>query len=249
MVTDFKYLISEAIFSAFAKLGKWTFNDEYMFSEKGIDQNGNVVSKGSLVYEGIGDSDNEFTPSAAFDALTGQTSLSRDKVRFNPDGSGWLAGKNIMWDEYGNATYDGFVRNKKKSITTENVQRYLRQDIPAQQLDFDKCGSCIELNEGVETYLALPLLSNYFAPRYTDEQKDLIRSFVGVRLIVYNKTGGQFIITRRAYYANASGAQIHNDTTMLLMNKVYVFECVLTADPVRNEECIGWNEVSNATIV
>ena len=100
MVTDFKYLIAQAIFSSFAKLGEWVFNNKYMFSAK----NAGGSSTGYQNYQGMPDNNqltSGFIPTAAFDADTGRASLSGDKVRFNPDGSGWLANKNITWEANG----------------------------------------------------------------------------------------------------------------------------------------------------
>lgn len=73
MTTDFQYLISNAIFSGFARLGSWIFNGEYMFSNAGKDEYGNSASydDGALYY-GEGDSRNTYTPNMVMNASTGQ---------------------------------------------------------------------------------------------------------------------------------------------------------------------------------
>ena len=112
MTSTFKYLITAAIFSEYAKLGSWIFNGDYMFSEKDASD----TARGNKLYYGIGDSRNKFTPSASIDGLTGRASFSGDNVRFNPDGSGWVAGRNIKWDASGNAEFSGKVTATSGSI-------------------------------------------------------------------------------------------------------------------------------------
>lgn len=123
MTNDFKYIITQALFAAYAQLGSWIFNSNYMLSEK--DANGNP--RGQQVYNGMGDSQltRGFIPSIAFDALNGRASFGGDKVRFQPNGAGWLANKNIQWDANGNATFNGVVNASggtfNGTVTSENV--------------------------------------------------------------------------------------------------------------------------------
>ncbi len=114
MTDNFKYLITEALFGAYAHLGSWIFNSDYMLSEK--DANGNP--RGQQEYNGMGDSQltSGFIPSIAFDALNGRASFGGDKVRFNPDGSGWIANKNIEWYNNGNAEFTGKVTANSGNI-------------------------------------------------------------------------------------------------------------------------------------
>lgn len=104
MTSDFKYLILKAIFSNYAELGSWMFCGDYMMSAK--DPSGNA--RGSQTFNGIG-SETGFKPSIVFDASNGRASFSGDKVRFNPDGSGWLAGGKISLNANGSATFEGDI--------------------------------------------------------------------------------------------------------------------------------------------
>lgn len=79
MATDFKFLISEAIFTDFARLGKWYFNNDYQFSEYGKNANGEEVHYGEsdgqggvYIFYGHGDSRNNYTPNTYMDAKTGR---------------------------------------------------------------------------------------------------------------------------------------------------------------------------------
>lgn len=122
MTSTFKYLITGALFTEYAKLNSWVFNGDYMFSEN--DASGNA--RGNKRYYGIGDSRNQFTPSASIDGLTGRASFSGDNVRFNPDGSGWVAGQNIKWYANGSAEFSGKVTATSGSIAGFQInQDYL----------------------------------------------------------------------------------------------------------------------------
>jgi len=113
MVSSLKYLIIKALFGDYAELDRFIFNRNHMFSEYGINvATGEVEPRGSLDYYGIvpqGEVTNTFLPSVSLDAVEGRASFSRDKVRFNPDGSGWLAGEQISWDKNGNAAFRGRI--------------------------------------------------------------------------------------------------------------------------------------------
>ena len=107
----------------------------------------------------------DFAPTFALDLLTGTT--------YQHDG-----------------VFTGFIRKGKTKITTSNIDNYKRTDITtAPVLDFDKCGSFIELSTGTASYFSLPLLSSAIASKYTAAQKDRIRSFIGTKLLVYNYSG------------------------------------------------------------
>ena len=68
MVSDFTYLITQAIFAKFAKLGSWIFNGDYMFSQHGI-KNG----QDSTNYEEFeGNETDAFQPNLYMNALTGR---------------------------------------------------------------------------------------------------------------------------------------------------------------------------------
>lgn len=136
MVTDFKFLIAEAFFAEFAKLGSWVFNADYMFSMEGIDGNGNVCQYDSThKFYGLGDANNTYTPNVVMNARTGEVSFGANKIHFNPNGSGYLANQNISWDAQGNATYKGGVNiaNGKvliddatiNGVTSDNVQMHI----------------------------------------------------------------------------------------------------------------------------
>lgn len=118
MTSDFKYLILKAIFSNYAELGSWMFCGDYMMSAK--DPSGNA--RGSQTFNGIG-SETGFKPSIVFDASNGRASFGGDKVRFNPDGSGWLAGGKISLNANGSATFEGDITATGGTIGGFTIER------------------------------------------------------------------------------------------------------------------------------
>lgn len=73
MVTSHKFLAAQVFFTQWAKLGSWYFNGDYMFSDQGVDGNGNGTSfsAGGRFY-GDGDSRNTYTPNLYMNANTGK---------------------------------------------------------------------------------------------------------------------------------------------------------------------------------
>ena len=153
-----------------------------------------------------------FAPTFALDLLTG-TTYQRDGV------------------------FTGFIRKGKTKITTSNINNYKRSDIAtATVLDFDKCGSFIELSTGTASYFSLPLLSSAIASRYTAAQKDRIRSFIGTKLLVYNNSGVNLSITYKWTTSGGTyGYTLYNGNCVEL-------ECPMGKDDGDNgTEVIYWN--------
>ena len=145
MWDDFKYIITEAIFGSYAHFGSWVFNGDYMLSEKDADGN----PRGQREYNGMGDSQltSGFIPSIAFDALNGRASFCGDKARFQPNGAGWLANKNIQWDANGNLTIEGDI--KANNGTFNGVIKTPYRDA-SNWFDTLEKGGCIRINNALQ---------------------------------------------------------------------------------------------------
>ena len=114
-----------------------------------------------------------YIPMAAVDWLTGYAHFCGGKTRFNPDGSGKLAGGNISWDAHGNCRYEGsvyahdgvfngtvvakngnfsgFLRKTPFHITLENRDDYMPQNEGgggSREIKFSETGSFLVLDEG-----------------------------------------------------------------------------------------------------
>ena len=159
----------------------------------------------------------DFAPTFALDLLTGTT--------YQHDG-----------------VFTGFIRKGKTKITTSNIDNYKRTDITeATVLDFDKCGSFIELSTGTASYFSLPLLSSAIASRYTAAQKDRIRSFIGTKLLVYNNSGANLSITWKWITSGGVyGYTLYNGNCVEL-------ECKMDKDDGDNgTEVIYWEVIKTA---
>lgn len=87
------------------KIGGFTLNDHAMYSTNvtaghtiGIQNNGymyNCNSSSNVDYWALN--------------TDGSALFGTNKIRFNADGSGWLANKNITWDAAGNTTFNGYI--------------------------------------------------------------------------------------------------------------------------------------------
>lgn len=186
MTSDFKYIITEAIFGSYAHFGSWVFNGDYMLSEK--DDDGNP--RGQREYNGMGDSQltSGFIPSIAFDALNGRASFCGDKARFQPNGAGWLANKNIQWDANGNLTIVGDIEANNGTFNGVIKTPYRKSSNWFTTL---KEGGCIRI-EDADVGLSLPYLD----------------SFDGVELDIMNNTDRTTYVATMLKDKNGNGIGI-----------------------------------------
>lgn len=110
MVSDFKYLITEAIFTALAKLGSAIFNEDFMYSQWGYQNDFEVQDEWQDFNPEHPDDDSFFNPNVYIDWRKGNAHFGAGKTYFHHDGSGHLANGNISWDANGNATFEGDIQ-------------------------------------------------------------------------------------------------------------------------------------------
>lgn len=226
MEASFKWLISEAIFTAFAKLGSWVFNGDYMLSQHGPAGNDyQNFEPGNL---------NAWIPNCLFNAK---------------DGSGWVAGGNLEWDSKGNVRLAGLTYRKKTVITQETLSYYMsvvetKYDndgnvVNIYALDVTKAGNWIVL-DGIQPGVYIKLPSLRYDGTYTDAEKDLARSLVGCSLIISNTNNTYLCGFRNTHMIYYSEIDVHgerycikdgdaNEDDMFFSNKQTVYlECVLS---------------------
>lgn len=186
MTSDFKYIITEAIFGSYAHFGSWVFNGNYMLSEKDADGN----PRGQREYNGMGDGQltSGFIPSIAFDALNGRASFCGDKARFQPNGAGWLANKNIQWDANGNLIIVGDINANNGTFNGVIKTPYRKSSNWFTTL---KEGGCIRI-EDADVGLSLPYLD----------------SFDGVELDIMNNTDRTTYVATMLKDKNGNGIGI-----------------------------------------
>lgn len=108
---NFEVMFVKILFAAFAKLGEAIFHGRYMFS-----QNGTANGQTSDLYEKFDpnnpdaeDNPDKFAPNLYLDFLAGAARMAAGKVKFNADGSGFLAGGKINWNTQTIVNIEGYI--------------------------------------------------------------------------------------------------------------------------------------------
>ncbi len=186
--------------------------------------------------------------------------LLGDKVTFQ-NSAGTLITPNVWIDPTDgslhavNGVFQGFVRKSKTIITTDNYSQYVKMYGSVAVLDFDKCGSFIELQSLNSPYtLPLPLLCWYYSPSrqgsgVTEEYANSIRELIGTKILIYNKSGVTLNLTTKIYGEN--GTTVSNTISN---NRCACLECKLGVenDGIPNvgfTEIIYWEMTSGGIIV
>jgi hypothetical protein len=221
MTNDFKYLITEALFSNFAHLGGAIISGDWMIS-----QHGTINGQASQDFQAFDsqhpndDVETNFIPNYCVNLNTGDSYQHQ----------GYFSG--TIFAQSG--VFSGFIRKKKVVITNSNYNEYARDIGQSTRLDFDKCGTFIELQmDEFPRYLDLPMLCWYYSPssgRVTQEEADDIRSYVGTKCIIYNNSGTKYNIDLKMKYNGVL------EKTYALYNGCCVsIECVLGYDEVESQ--------------
>lgn len=109
MESKFKFIISQAIFSMFAKMGSWIFNGDYMYSDEGwyLDSSDEKVetsfSLGARFY-GENDPNNTYTPNTFLNAYTGLIFTNKANIVEGAMVGGFNIGKDYIGDVQGVST-------------------------------------------------------------------------------------------------------------------------------------------------
>lgn len=223
MTNDFKYLITEALFSNFAHLGGAIISGDWMISQHGT-INGQT-SQNFQAFDSQHPNDNigtNFIPNYCVNLNTGDSYQHQ----------GYFSG--TIFAQSG--VFSGFIRKKKVIITNSNYNEYARQVGQGTRLDFDKCGTFIEFQmDEFPRVLDLPILCWYYSPSregsdITQEVADDVRSYVGTKCIIYNNSGTYYNINLKRKYDGSEGV------TYALYNGCCVsIECVLGYDEVTSQ--------------
>lgn len=162
-----------------------------------------------------------------------------------------IYGKNgkFVLDEDGNVTANGgsfqnvsltgFLRKSPTYINAANQNQFIRSD---GWFDIDKAGSFIIFTgDNISTNFALPLFYWSVIGRFTEEQKNYCRSFVGVKILFYNSSSRIFNIHLRTIGSSSYSTAVGPGSLS-----------VLTCDVYRDSngyENIGWDEEKSCKIV
>ena len=212
MTNDFKYLITEALFSNFAHLGSAIISGDWMISQYGT-INGQT--------------------SQNFQAFDSQHPNDDVGTNFIPN---YCVNLNTGDSYQHHGVFSGFIRKKKVIITNSNYNEYARQVGQGTRLDFDKCGTFIELQmDEFPRELELPILCWHYSPSragsdVTQEMADEVRSYVGTKCIIYNNSGTTYTFELKRNHNGTSPV-----TYALYDGCCVSIECVLGYDEVTSQ--------------
>lgn len=131
---NFEVMFVKVLFAQFAKMGEAIFHGNFMLSQRGIvdgeeSQDYTKFNPNSPDEDGRSDM---FAPNLYLNFLTGAARLAGGKAKFNPDGSGSLAGGNLTWDEDGliakgtifanGGEFSGYVKTEFKTINESDAE-------------------------------------------------------------------------------------------------------------------------------
>lgn len=118
MTNDFKYIITEALFANFAKLGSAVFSGDFMMSQYGTQHGYESNDYQDFDPEDIYDnSGNCFCPSVLVNWRTGYAHFGCSSIIFNADGSGSLAKGAISWTSGGKSLFTGGINATSGEIS------------------------------------------------------------------------------------------------------------------------------------
>nr|DAQ19357.1 MAG TPA: nucleoid-associated protein [Caudoviricetes sp.] len=181
MTSDFKYIITEAIFGSYAHFGSFIINGDWMISTNGTINGVLYVNGQNFTYNGkikpaymwfdasnpSNNTGHNFVPNFAINGLTGQGIFGGGKIIFNANGGGqlangkivWnengvgnLAGGNVSWDANGNLTIVGDIT--ANNGTFNGVIKTPYRDA-SNWFDTLEKGGCIRINNALQG-IALP---------------------------------------------------------------------------------------------
>ena len=176
---------------------------------------------------------NPFIPRVAIDWRSGYAHFGGDNIRFNPDGSGFLANKNITWDENGNCIFSGLQMKRKTVINSSNYLDYLKPDdtwgYSEYVFDFEKASTWMEIES----------LPSNFSGILMPISGDFVRSLVGQSILLYNKSSVTIPITGKTFWENGKttipATNPSFNSTTIAPNCFVRFECKITIDGDDNE--------------
>ena len=215
MVTSHKFLIAQAFFTQWAKLGGWYFNGNYMFSDLGEDSNGGSTSfsAGGRFY-GDGDSRNTYTPNLYLDANTGKVFSNIGHFR-NVVVEGVI---NNLIQEINSNNYQNYGRKCNLAIVTQNTEKTL-------VLDPTKVGSVIMINTnfGDSEYINQLMLPCAYNALYDDTYMPFIFDYgLGLTIDEMRQCVGKVLYILPSYIQSQSfrilcgGYKEYNYQSMLI---------------------------------
>ena len=193
MTSDFKYIIAQAFFADFAKLGSAIFCGDWMISQGGRYASDGELSEEYRKFDPSNPLGGAWIPNVFIDFSKGEVYALGGKIRITQSAA-----------YFDNVVVSGLMKRKKTLITKNNWQKYImRRGTVAIQTtdghfiyDIDKIGSWVEIDSSMkevgDANFPVIVLPSFDAVNYNNGclgmTKDDVRAFIGAEIMISNKS-------------------------------------------------------------
>ena len=227
MTSDFKYIIAQAFFADFAKLGSAIFCGDWMISQWGRYASDGELSEDYRKFDPSNPLGGAWIPNVFIDFSKGEVYALGGKIRITQSAA-----------YFDNVVVSGLMKRKKTLITKNNWQKYImRRGTVAIQTedghfiyDIDKIGSWVEIDSSMkdvgDANFPVLVLPSFDAVGYNNGclgmTKDDVRAFIGAEIMISDKSNvGLKMILFVGGEPNIAQA---------VTNAVFTAKCVLSGD-------------------
>ena len=193
MTSDFKYIIAQAFFADFAKLGSAIFCGDWMISQWGRYASDGELSEDYRKFDPSNPLGGAWIPNVFIDFSKGEVYALGGKIRITQSAA-----------YFDNVVVSGLMKRKKTLITKNNWQKYImRRGTVAIQTtdghfiyDIDKIGSWVEIDSSMgevgDANFPVLVLPSFDAVNYNNGclgmTKDDVRAFIGAEIMISDKS-------------------------------------------------------------
>lgn len=189
MASTMQYYIAKAFFGDYAQFGSFIINGDWLLSTKGT-KNGAE----SQDYYSFDPSYPNTSVSGTHTAPNGNTFTGYNFVpNFAVDG---LTGKTYQNDAYvrgevhaTSGVFSGLIKKTPTVVNSSNISNYTyTTEFGDDVIDFEKIGTYIVFSDLTANYFMNFRGIYGYRSTYTAEEKDYVRSMIGNKVLVYNKS-------------------------------------------------------------
>ena len=244
MTSDFKYIIAQAFFADFAKLGSAIFCGDWMISQWGRYASDGELSEDYRKFDPSNPLGGAWIPNVFIDFSKGEVYALGGRIRITRSAA-----------YFDNVVVSGLMKRKKTLITKNNWQKYImRRGTVAIQTedghfiyDIDKIGSWVEIDSSMkevgDANFPVIVLPSFDAVNYNNGclgmTKDDVRAFIGAEIMISNKCD---IGLKMLVFVGGSPSEVQAVTST-----VFTAKCILSGDggSGMQDEKIDW-EITSA---
>lgn len=244
MTSDFKYIIAQAFFADFAKLGSAIFCGDWMISQWGRYKSNGAQSEDYKQFNPSDPLGGKWIPNVFCNFRKGEAYALGGKIRITHEAA-----------YFDNVVVSGLVKRKKTLITKDNWQKYIMRNGTVAILtednhfiyDIDKIGSWVEIDSSMQEVgghnIPVLVLPSFDAVSYNNGclgmTKDDVRAFIGAEIMISNKCD---IGLKMVVFVNGKPNEVQAVTST-----VFTAKCILSGDggSGMQDEKIDW-EITSA---